>query len=335
MAIHAVSGKPGAGKSMYGVRLLIKELRESDRYVVTNLPLHLGRLNEFLQQAYPSENLLACERVIPLDESQLAGFFSVRGPDASKGVCYILDEIHLFFNAREWAKTGKDCLHYLSQHRKLGDDVVWITQAIANVDKQFRSVTQDFSTIQNGYTRSFGMFRAPGRFTRKTYASEPYGNVEPFEISHFTLDVTGICTCYDTAAGVGVHGSKADKGTRAKGIPAGFIIPAVILGLAIALIGLPKLFSGAVTKVMPGAKSETAFASQSERSIPARSVQPVSFHRMGAEVVVFLADGSFLRAQDGLEQVRENGVIVRGEFFPWVSRWDSGPVRTPDSRRKG
>ena len=39
------------------------------------------------------------------------------------GVLYIIDELHEYFNAREWMETGRSALTYLSQHRKMGDDV--------------------------------------------------------------------------------------------------------------------------------------------------------------------------------------------------------------------
>jgi len=103
-------------------------------------------------------------------------------------------------------KTGKGCLFYLSQHRKLKDDIICITQSIGNVDKQFRSVAEDFSVMRNEYTAKLRPFRGRGRFTRKTY--EQYtGDTSrqvPFEISHFRLDAAGIASCYNTSAGVGI-----------------------------------------------------------------------------------------------------------------------------------
>ena len=39
------------------------------------------------------------------------------------GTLYIIDEIHLFFPARAWQRTGEDATFFLSQHGKLKTDV--------------------------------------------------------------------------------------------------------------------------------------------------------------------------------------------------------------------
>jgi hypothetical protein len=56
-------------------------------------------------------------------------------------VLVVLDEIHLFFNARDWAKTAalhRDMLSFLSQSRKACVDVVFIAQVATTLEKQFR-----------------------------------------------------------------------------------------------------------------------------------------------------------------------------------------------------
>lgn len=55
--IHFFTGKPGGGKSLAGTSELIKELVHSDRDVVTNIPLNMERLNEYLQQRYPHRSI--------------------------------------------------------------------------------------------------------------------------------------------------------------------------------------------------------------------------------------------------------------------------------------
>lgn len=109
-------------------------------------------------------------------------------------------------------------LYYLSQHRKLGDDVVCITQAIGNVDKQFRSVAQDFTYIKNLSKQKVGLFYLPALFMRNTYAQPATDNSKAMETGSFTMDVSGIASCYDTAKGVGIHGrAGADTNSRKKG----------------------------------------------------------------------------------------------------------------------
>jgi hypothetical protein len=249
MSVHFISGKPGGGKTLYSVRLIVDELVRGDRPIVTNVPLNLGRLNEYLQQSYPrqfaqkfeSSSTHITDRVILIDEDDLPKFFTFRGnavrldsvpnaewktgkrPDYNSvkdaGVFYVLDEVHIAFNARAWAETGHEVLYYLSQHRKLGDDVVCITQAVANVDKQFRSVAQDFTYIKNLSKQKVGLFRLPALFTRNTYSQPATDTSKPMETGSFTMDVSGTASCYDTAKGVGIHGrAGADTNARKKGL---------------------------------------------------------------------------------------------------------------------
>jgi hypothetical protein len=198
MSVHFISGKPGGGKTLYSVRLILDELVHGSRVIVTNVPLKLGELNKYIQERYPKayeryfefkigDSSVAVadvgkhisERIILIDEDDLGKFFTYRGngvrlksvsndewrlgarPDFSvvkdPGVFYVLDEIHIAFNSRAWALTGNEVLYYLSQHRKLGDDVVCITQSVNNVDKQFRSVAQDYTWLNS--VRVFSGYR--------------------------------------------------------------------------------------------------------------------------------------------------------------------------------
>jgi len=245
MGIHFISGKPGGGKSLYGTKLILEELRFGTRKVVTNLSLNLPRLNEYIQKTYPDENIDLHQRVFSLKDEECRKFWlyrrghlSIERPwnEPGEGAFIVLDELHLFFNAREWMNTGTECLHYLSQHRKLGDDVICITQHTGNVDKQFRSVAQDFTLIVNGFKQRLGLFRGLPMFHRYTFAIEPNGlKQQPEETGHFRLDKKGIASCYDTAAGIGVHGRGADKGERKKGM-ALYWFPVIVVTVILAVM---------------------------------------------------------------------------------------------------
>lgn len=271
MAIKAISGKPGGGKSMFATKLIIEELVHGSRCVVTNLPLRLPELNAYLQEKYPEKTINLFERVFMLDDDQAGQFWLHRGPESSgvfvleketgkmtytvsgkpAGVMFVIDEIHNYFNAREWMKTGKGALYYLSQHRKLGDDVIWVTQSIGNVDKQFRSMTQDYTYIRNLGKERFGFFRSFPLFLRQTYLDPATATSSPMMTTTFTLDVKGIASCYDTAAGVGIKGFGADIGERKKGLSPVYMILGVV-AIAVGIMFVPKLIGkvvGSLTKV--------------------------------------------------------------------------------------
>lgn len=296
MSIHIVLGKPGGGKSMYGTYRLIVEALEGKKNIVTNLPLRVDRLNEYLQQTHPDVDCRLVQRLRILADEETKAFWEFRGPatsecvdlltgdvvtaadakgsDEGRGVLYLIDEAHIAFNAREWSSIGKQCLWYLSQHRKLGDVVFAITQAAPNLDKQFRSVAQDFTVVKNGYTAKFGAFRARGRFVRKSYNEEPSRASEPFDTGSFVLDKEGLASCYDTARGIGVHGSKADIGTRAKGIPILLIFPLVAVG-AILLIAAPVALGKMwVKKISTTAPIQGQMPGWSQGAQPASAVTP-------------------------------------------------------------
>jgi hypothetical protein len=236
MSIHFISGKPGGGKSMHAVRIVLDELKKGKRCVVTNLPLKIADLNIYA----PDCNAVARVRI--LEETELARFYMHRGwcietgqnedleercrdgilqlTAPSAGVLYVLDEAHLCFNSREWAKLGKGCLWYLSQHRKFGDDVLVVTQHCDNVDKQFRVLAQDFTYCTNlSKVRSLG-FRGPDSFLLRTFGSWPMAAGSEQAVSSFRLDVVGLGSLYDTACGVGLlerANAPADTKARKRG----------------------------------------------------------------------------------------------------------------------
>lgn len=273
MSIHFISGKPRGGKTLYSVSKIIGSL-VAGRYVVTNVALHLERLQCYLHEKHPGLNVHVVERIVMLDDDMLGEFWRYRRNNFTMSLdcvkddktidfasvydaqCFntdfYLDEVHVKFNARAWQKTGPQAINYLSQHGKLGDNVYMITQSIANVDKQFRSVAQDFSYIRNYRVEKFRGFTRGSNFERKTYLQPVAGNGDtPVEKESFTLD-KAIADCYDTSGGVGMPGgAAADKGRKAKGIPLKMIVALVVVGL----IGggyminswvIPKLFKKAV-----------------------------------------------------------------------------------------
>lgn len=311
LAIHFISGKPRAGKSLYAVKLLVDELVFGSRVIITNLPLQLGRLNEYLQQKYPDRCIDVINRVILLTDDETQHFYTVRPngvriprmtdqdwkaglrPDYSgvtdRGVFYAIDEVHIFFNARAWAETGKDVLYYLSQHGKLGDTVLCVTQHVGNVDKQFRSVTQDYTYLRNLTKEKMGLFTMPAIFVRKTYPQPATGTNAPMETGTFRLDVSGLASCYDTAQGVGIHGrSGADKAERKRGLHWSVFVVGLPVLLVCIYLYVPKALAGLMTPVTgtTARLAETqanALASSSGAAIGANlpTVAPTAFLKPG------------------------------------------------------
>lgn len=369
MSIHFISGKPGGGKSLFALRMVVRELVDTQRNVVTNLPIVWGELNAYLQAKYPDKSIDLFARLRLLKEDEVPSFYRFRGakpvpgypdltlPSGEAGTdytaafdhpscLYVIDELHMYFNSRAWRETGKEVLAYLSQHRKLGDDVICVTQSIGNVDKQFRSVAQDFTYLRNHRKEKLGIFRSFPFFTFSTYMQPATGhNDQAAETGTFRLDVSGLCRCYNTAAGVGIVGKAADSGERSKGLSLAWV---VVLFVAIALV----LFYGpnlAISAIVGGASPKPSTV-QTSASPPVKgSVAPLVFHPVPAPSAVpssspgaipatspvylagvvklptgcriYLTTGEVLTERSpGLELVSDELVVYRGQVLRWPPR---------------
>lgn len=276
MGIHFISGKPGGGKGLYSMKLIVEELRSGCRAIVTNLAVKPPDLAAFLHEKY-GETFGLLDRLTILEDENLNEFFLYRGKGIPKlavvrdakgqsisfdiataqaggGVFYLLDEVHLAFGAREWMNVGKSTIYYASQHRKLGDDVILVTQEPKNVEKQFRSLSQDCTLVRNHGMEKLLLFKQPSVFSRQTFINTPPAPAErPQEVSGFKLD-KGLGNCYATAAGIGIHnmGAKADIGKdRRSGLHWSWFVVAALL-LICGLVMVPKLVGGGMARLASG-----------------------------------------------------------------------------------
>ncbi|MEO5355200.1 MAG: zonular occludens toxin domain-containing protein [Magnetococcus sp. XQGC-1] len=365
------------------MRLIIAELRLSNRRIVTNVAINLERLNEYLQsQDYPAFSEHILQRITILDESALREFYRYRGSgvflplkpsDQSQqkdgsfrgsqtrgtavadfsqapawGVLYVIDEVHIAFNARAWVTTGEGVIYYLSQHRKLGDDVILVTQSVMNVDRQMRSMAQDYTYIRNLKKERAGVFKLPGIFMRRTFL-EPAGDTSRCaESGTFTLDMTGIASCYDTAKGVGIHGrAGADIGQKKKGVP-WVVAPLAVVAIILALIKFTPgvvlwitkphtvvaaasapVKTNAVVAVVPGpaippggsivAGAARQGGQDASESPKGGSVVVSGMGELpGGRWLVFLSDGSTHRWPGGVEYVSSQYVVINGKQYPYA-----------------
>lgn len=259
MASRAISGKPGGGKSYYATYLLCEELLNTERHIVTNLELIESGIADYLQKKGRGD-IDVFSRITRLDvpkseeSAKVSAFWRYRGggvilpeisesdiksgvrPDVSlfgNGVHYFLDELHKFLNSRQWANTGPLLLWYISQHRHFGDDVTWVTQHVPNVDKQWRSVTQDYTYCRNHAVEKFRGFRKDSNFHIETYLEPFTGNQTLQESKTLKPDWEGIGKCYDTSIAHGV----ADKGKKAKGWPVWILYAGIILICILVALG--------------------------------------------------------------------------------------------------
>lgn len=262
MPVTFIFGKPGGGKSYLAARRVEEELRTTNRSIITNLSLDPGKFNEHMQRICPDLDCGVVQRIIILDEDETKQFWRHRHdrdfnrlllgpPRESDGATpmpgvplqpalYVLDEVHIPFNARSWSQTGRGALWYLSQHRKMGDDVILVSQNPEQVDKQLRMLTQDWIHCRNiGKEQLSRFFKLPRRILWRSFASQPTSGREAAQISgSFGIDEKGLGQCYATMAGVGIMASEVKEVDRRRGLPFWvIIIPLILIAYGISKTG--------------------------------------------------------------------------------------------------
>lgn len=324
--IRDVYGKIGGGKTYYSVAFeILEELVYGERIVVTNVALDLPEIAALIAKRYPQVppvDLHSRVRILSIDE--MAEFFRYRhhgctldvptleewrkganvcydfdplkGPEKdSRGnyvhllpsVFYVIDEAHVKFDARGWMTQGPHVTFYNSQHRKLNDEVLFITQFPELVDKRLKGFAQEHIYIENlGLQRVFSYFRPPAYFVAKSYLRERTSTLQdvPQWTKRFRFDPE-IGKCYDTSAGVGIKGRKKPETRKKKGVSLGWAALGLCLAgwaLIAALDWLPRKVVGKVHDVGTSAAKEVSPAAKPAVTVdlappqrPAQTFAPV------------------------------------------------------------
>jgi len=295
MSSRAIYGKPGGGKSQLAVMWLLSELENTTRPVITNIPLKLDKIVDYLT-AKGRTDIDVYGRVRLLDFDEVRDFWRFRSVDpdqdhppltkeqiragdrppkshfAGGGVAYYLDELHRHLNSRQWKETGPVVLDYITMHRHYGDDVVWMTQAVGNVDSQWRSVTQDYTLVRNYGKEAFRGFRKGSYFEWLLFLDwAEDGSLTPQETGTWKLDPDGAASCYDTSD----VGGKADTGQRKKGLHIYWLyggVLAICALVAAAFMILPNMIG---KKMAEDVAAKERAAHPVAATVPARGVSQV------------------------------------------------------------
>lgn len=324
--IKVIFAPGGGGKSFFQMHVIVRQLRETRRNIVTNLAIKVPEFNAYLEHRFPDESLNLVGRLRVLTPSETYEFWRYRGPmkwtgneyeyEEDKGVygvCYVIDEAGVSgFSATGWAAKlgqgtrGERCLWYLDQQRKFGDDVFASTNGRTpeQIAKPFRDKAHGFIKLKNEYIAQYGPFRGRGRFVWKEFTEEPRKTSEPVAMGKFQID--GLADCYRTQDGVGITGNNADIGARAKGIPILWVIPAA-LAVASLCVLIPWMLGKGVQSFVGGkapAAETLANPTATPTTTPAAPPPPVivsptqgglyvtGVMRRGGSVWVSMSDGT-------------------------------------------
>lgn len=136
------SGTPGGGKSYHATHLGLEWVRKG-KYVIANFPIKMPEKFIFKFERKIWENML--ERWLFVEEITVAYLISKSfemGWFGHESKCLILiDEAGVIFNARDWqvlAAERTKWIKFMSQHRKMGYDIVMVAQFDRMIDRQMR-----------------------------------------------------------------------------------------------------------------------------------------------------------------------------------------------------
>lgn len=141
--IAIYEGKIGGGKTYLAVCRILAHLAKGGT-VFTNVELKLEGVAAWLRDRHGLE--LDRDAIRFLNEEESWSFHKYLKAGSDLNTLCVIDEAHLWFNARDHAVTAltkRELITFLSQSRKLKVDVIFIVQAAENLDAQFRRLAQE------------------------------------------------------------------------------------------------------------------------------------------------------------------------------------------------
>lgn len=164
-------GSLGSGKTSFAFERALMHLIKGGT-VVTNIAFYADKIAEWMRDEWGLKFDPA--RLIKTEDGQDFWKTAVIGTEKLPTML-LIDEAHVEHNARAWDKSTMQETLFNTMARKLNIHVVYITQDINNVDKQFRRMAQMMWYCRNAkHVRIFGLFNFPfNLFYRIPYLCGP------------------------------------------------------------------------------------------------------------------------------------------------------------------
>lgn len=136
--IYFYSGTPGSGKSLHVARDIYTRLNFNKKYpsVIANFQINEKMIkNKNARFIYKDNSELTVEFLVR---------FAVKNHKMGKEnqTLLVVDECSIIWNSREWQGQAdrKEWLKFFVQHRKLGYNMILISQTDRQIDRQIRSL---------------------------------------------------------------------------------------------------------------------------------------------------------------------------------------------------
>lgn len=149
--ITLVTGVIGGGKTTYAMLETLKHLAKG-LYVRTNVDYCFNECQAFCRVHYGVEIQRNQIKSFPDKEGVTEWWDLIDWGTEQEPVLAVIDEAQNFWGSRDWQATQekhKSMLSFLTQSRKAGVNVIFITQDAGNVDKQFRVLAQQIISCRN------------------------------------------------------------------------------------------------------------------------------------------------------------------------------------------
>lgn len=156
MTIYCYEGLPGSGKSYDASRKILSQLILGRR-IITNIDgMQLKNCQEAIKHLIDIDDYELWDKLIHINNDQVINIKSTgKGRDkeyyihdafwlhACPGDLIVIDEAQNFFNSRDWQAVGnREFGKWASEHRKRGNDLILITQAMEGIESSVRRLVE-------------------------------------------------------------------------------------------------------------------------------------------------------------------------------------------------
>lgn len=136
-SVEFVTGALGSGKTLLVVSELLYNHVKAGGYAFHNIEVFH---DEWAKKLLDDGLVFDPSRLVNLTGSAREFDTQIAQGTDDHQVMVVIDEVHLSHNSRDWADTDRAQLDLVTLVRKLNIRLVFITQDMTNVDKQFRKM---------------------------------------------------------------------------------------------------------------------------------------------------------------------------------------------------
>lgn len=200
-AIEIITGTLGGGKTLFAVERIYNHLLTGG-WVYTNIEVYhekfAARMAEAGFEFIP-------ERLVHLEGDPRDFHRQISRGTSDSCVMLVIDEAGLGFNSRDWAKTDKANLTFNTLARKLDILLLYISQDINDIDKQFRKKAARLWVCRNFRHYQFlGVVPMPFPLMFRVCFDNSTGSSKPRKLhSEIGIKRSWACGLYNTDAILG------------------------------------------------------------------------------------------------------------------------------------